>query len=76
MKSFIQIEKSVDLKTFDSLGFIKKDLININSDKVKLDFEELFTKESISKSDIVDLIKLYVPDFNHIEKGKSLDDKM
>ena len=75
-EEFYTERESVDLKTFDSLGFIKKDPININSDKVKLDFEELFTKESISKSDIVDLIKSYVPDFNHIEKGKSLDDKM
>jgi len=75
-EEFYTEKESVNLKTFDSLGFIKKDPININSNEVKLDFEELFTKESISKSDIVDLIKSYVPDFNHIEKGKSLDDKM
>tara|TARA_Y100001958_G_scaffold118822_1_gene85884 strand:- start:5296 stop:6498 length:1203 start_codon:yes stop_codon:yes gene_type:complete len=75
-EEFYTKRESVDLKTFDSLGFIKKNHNNINLDKVRLDFEELFNKESISKSDIVDLIKSYVPDFNHIEKGKNLDDKM
>ncbi|MDA9101710.1 polysaccharide biosynthesis protein, partial [bacterium] len=75
-EEFYTERESVDLKTFDSLGFIKKDSVKLNTDQVKLDFEKLFTKTSISKSDIVDLIKSYVPDFNHIEKGKSLDEKM
>jgi len=75
-EEFYTDEESVDLLTYESLGFIKKDLINLKLDEVVSDFEYLFNRKNISKSDIVKSIEKYVEDFNHIEKGKSLDEKM
>ena len=36
----------------------------------------LFSKESTSKEDIVQVMKKYLPNFVHEEKGKNLDQKM
>jgi hypothetical protein len=38
--------------------------------------ENLFAKSDITKQQIVDAIKLFIPNFEHIETGKNLDQKM
>ena len=43
---------------------------------MKSDFEFVFSNSNSKKSDIVEVIKKYVPDFEHIETGKHLDQKM
>ena len=43
--------------------------------KLVKEFDELF-KQNISKSDIIELIRKYLPDFSHIETGRNLDQKM
>ena len=43
---------------------------------VKNDFGVVFSNPSASKSDVIEVIKKYVPDFKHIETGKHLDHKM
>ena len=68
----------VDLELFESLGVIKN--------AVKPSFEDvektlsglrvLLEKRSYDKADIVNLLKSILPDFSHIETGKSLDQKM
>ena len=48
-------------------------------DKVSVLFEELevaFQSENVSKEKVVAIIAAYLPNFEHIEKGKSLDSKM
>ena len=45
-------------------------------DYVEVDFEDVFNNPNSEKSDIVRVIKKYVPDFEHIETGKHLDQKM
>ena len=38
--------------------------------------EESFEKIEVSKEEIVDIIAEYLPNFEHMEKGRSLDSKM
>ena len=38
--------------------------------------ERIFTKEDYTKAQVVDAIKEFIPNFEHEEKGKNLDQKM
>ena len=73
---YIQGEE-IDLKTYKSLGIIKGK--NKPEKKRVLDFvdnlDRLFDSGP-SKEDVVSIIKSYLPNFEHIETGKSLDNKM
>ncbi len=40
------------------------------------DLSELFMKDEVSKEDVIAVLKAYLPNFKHIETGKSLDSKM
>ena len=76
MKSFIQKKKIMNINNYDSLGFINTPEIKISFEDVEADFESVFNNPNSKKSDIVTIIKKYVPDFMHIETGKHLDQKM
>lgn len=70
--------ESIDENRYKSLGvIINKE--NVSTKKVeelfKL-FEDAFSNENVTKDDIIKIIKSYLPEFMHIEKGKSLDEKM
>lgn len=77
-EEFYTETESVDMEAFKNLGVIcEKELPN----KKKLEelfekLEEIFAKEDIDKMCIVKAIKDYLPNFEHIETGKSLDSKM
>lgn len=77
-EEFYSQRDEVDLSTYSSLGVIKNAEINskktINSKILKL--KELFDSNVYDKSKIVDVLKEYMPDFNHLETGKNLDQKM
>ena len=77
-EEFFTDEETVDMDRLKSLGIVTgKELIDF--DKVNVLFEELdaaFKKEDVQKDDIVKIIASYLPNFEHIEKGKSLDSKM
>lgn len=68
----------VNLNQFKQLGVItnseKPTLNSISS--IVTNFKDLFESKEIQKSDIIDLLNKYLPDFNHIETGKNLDQKM
>lgn len=77
-EEFYTDEENVDLKRFSSLGVIT-DKPLIDSDKISDLFSSLnaaFQDEDITKDKIVEIIGRYLPYFEHIEKGKSLDRKM
>ena len=61
---------------YDSLGFITTKEESISFEEVRKDFDEVFDNPDSTKADIVAVIKKYVPDFEHIETGKHLDQKM
>jgi FlaA1/EpsC-like NDP-sugar epimerase len=75
-EEFYTDDEDYNIKKYDSLGFINTPDIKISFAGVESDFESVFSNSSSQKSDIVTVIKKYVPDFMHIETGKHLDQKM
>ena len=77
-EEFFTDEETVDMDRLKSLGIVTgKELIDL--DKVNVLFDELdatFKSEDVSKEKVVAIIANYLPNFEHIEKGKSLDSKM
>ena len=50
-----------------------------DSEKIKVLFDKLtkeFEKAEPTKTEVISVIKEYLPNFEHIETGKSLDSKM
>ena len=66
------------MSRFSALGTIKdKEIPDV--EKIDVLFEKLekaFENSDITKEEIVSIIKDYLPNFEHIEMGKSLDSKM
>jgi len=75
-EEFFTEEEDYEINKYDSLGFINTPDVKISFEDVETDFESVFSNSSSQKSDIVTVIKKYVPDFMHIETGKHLDQKM
>ena len=68
----------IDLQRFQALGVVEQtvrhDMSEINVFFEKL--ESIFARDNFTKDQVVDLIKEFVPSFEHIEKGKNLDQRM
>lgn len=67
-----------DLHRFNSLGVVTGKAIP-NKEKVKQLFEKLdisFNQGETTKEEVISIMKEYLPNFEHIETGKSLDSKM
>ena len=70
--------EKINLQRFNSLGVVEQTARH-NMEEVDSffnDLESLFKKENFSKSDIVEAIKTFLPNFEHEEKCKNLDQKM
>lgn len=77
-EEFITETETADMDRFASLGVITGKQI---PDKSKIEelFEKLtaaFASDKTTKEEIVGIMKSYLPNFDHIETGKSLDSKM
>ena len=68
----------IDLQQFKALGVIKNSIIPSKNKVLALinSFKELFESREVDKSKIINLLNEFLPDFNHIETGKNLDQKM
>lgn len=75
-EEFYTESEDYEINTYESLGYINTSEIKISFEDVKNDFEKVFDNLNSNKSNIISVIKKYVPDFNHIETGKHLDQKM
>ena len=75
-EEFYTEEEDYEINRYDSLGFVNTQDIKISFEDVETDFENVFNNPNSQKSDIINIIKKYVPDFMHIETGKHLDQKM
>jgi FlaA1/EpsC-like NDP-sugar epimerase len=75
-EEFYTEDEDFKIEEYDSLGYIKTEHIYISFNELKSDFDKVFDNPKHIKSDIVEIIKKYVPDFKHIETGKHLDQKM
>ena len=77
-EEFYTDTEKVDMNRLNDLGIIVDKEIS-DRDRIEKLFSELkeeFEKEETTKNKIVQIIKDYLPNFEHIETGKSLDSKM
>ncbi len=77
-EEFYTEEEEVEMNYYQSLGVVKiNDFKQINEIETMIDdFQHLFDKELVEKSEIVNLMKTFLVNFQHKEVGKSLDSKM
>lgn len=70
--------EKIDMQRFQSLGVVEQttrhSMDEVNSFFDKLEF--IFQKDDFTKAQVVDAIKTFIPNFEHEEKGKNLDQKM
>lgn len=70
--------EKINLDRFQALGVVeettRRSMPEVNSFFEKL--EVLFAEEDFTKAQVVDAIKEFIPNFEHEEKGKNLDQKM
>lgn len=66
------------MQRFQSLGVVEQttrhtmDEVNSFFDKL----EAIFQKDDFTKAQVVEAIKEFIPNFEHEEKGRNLDQKM
>ena len=77
-EEFYTSKDQIDLKKFNSIGIIKNSIKPSFSDVdlIIQEIENLFKRDSYEKEDIIKVMNKLLPDFNHIETGKTLDQKM
>ena len=68
----------INMNRFMALGVVeettRRPMPEVNAFFEKL--EGLFAKEDFTKAQVVEAIKDFIPNFEHVEKGKNLDSKM
>lgn len=77
-EEFYTEKENVDFFRLRALGVITGKTIP-DKEKVSVLFKELnasFEKKETTKEEVVSILKAYLPNFEHIETGKSLDSKM
>lgn len=77
-EEFYTPEEIINMNRFSALGVVEKTNHRpmIEVDKFILELEELFSKEYFTKTQVIEVIKNFIPNFKHEEKGKNLDQKM
>ncbi len=77
-EEFYTENENIDQNRLKALGVITGKEI---PDKEKIwsllgELDKAFFKENVCKEDVVSIMKAYLPNFDHIETGRSLDSKM
>jgi len=77
-EEFYTDKEVIDQTRFTSLGVVKN---SVKRDSREIDeiftrLRTLFDSGQVTKGAIVDILKTWLPNFEHIEKGKGLDSKM
>jgi len=70
--------EKLDMQRFKALGVVEQTTRH-DMDEVDAFFEKLehiFAKDDFTKAQVVEAIKEFIPNFEHEEKGKNLDQKM
>lgn len=70
--------EKINLERFSALGVVeettRRPMNEVNDFFAEL--EGIFAKDDFTKADVVESIKKFIPNFEHEEKGKNLDQKM
>ena len=77
-EEFVTETETADYDRFSSLGVITGKQIPDKGrvEKLFVELNEAFNKTETTKEEVVAIMKEYLPNFEHIETGKSLDSKM
>ncbi len=77
-EEFVTDTETADYDRFSSLGVITGKTIPDKNrvERLFVDLNDAFDKVSTTKEEVVKIMKEYLPNFEHIETGKSLDSKM
>lgn len=77
-EEFFTEGEELDEESFVNLGVIKnsKKRPKAEIDGIFAQLNSLFERKNVKKADIVEILKEYLPNFEHIETGKGLDSKM
>jgi len=77
-EEFYTEKEILDNDSFTNLGIVKnsKKRSIQEIDAIFNQLHQLFDSGNFTKSAIVDILKVYLPNFEHIETGKGLDSKM
>ena len=77
-EEFVTKSENADYNRFKSLGVITgKGIPDKNRiERLFVDLNVVFCKETTTKEEVIAILKKYLPNFEHIETGKSLDSKM
>lgn len=77
-EEFFTSGETVDFTRFSSLGVIKaKEMPNkYKIDNLLISLSKEFEQDSTNKGKIIEILTKYLPNFHHMETGKSLDGKM
>lgn len=70
--------EKIDMQRFKALGVVEQTSRH-NMEEVNTFFDHIkniFAKDYFTKAQVVDAIKEFIPNFEHEEKGKNLDQKM
>ena len=70
--------EKIDMQRFQSLGVVEQTIRHTMNevDGFFNKLENIFAKEDFTKAKVVDAIREFIPNFEHEEKGKNLDQKM
>ena len=77
-EEFYTSKDEVNFNLYESIGVITNSLklsISDMENTIK-ELENLFKREILNKEDIIKIMNKTIPNFNHIETGRSLDQKM
>lgn len=77
-EEFVTEDELADYDRFSSLGVITEKKIPDKGkvEKLFIALNAAFDKEQTAKEEIISIMKEYLPNFEHMEAGKSLDSKM
>lgn len=77
-EEFVTDTETADMNRFSSLGVIKDKPIPDKErvEKLFIELSAVFDKSETTKEEVIRIMKDYLPNFEHIETGKSLDSKM
>lgn len=77
-EEFFTETETLDLESFQNLGVIKNSQKRPISeiDNLLEQITNLFKLNNVTKEDVIHVLKDYLPNFQHIETGKNLDQKM
>ncbi len=77
-EEFFTSNDQVVMNNFNALGIVKNTnkVSRVNVQDLLTEFNQLFENNLVDKAAIINLLNKHLPDFAHLETGKSLDQKM